>query len=285
MSSKTIALLNMKGGVGKTTLSVNLAWVLSVHYRHKVLLIDLDPQFNASQWLMQAEEWDKHRKEKGTVANVLLDHGAPAMPIKAAKAPAQSIIKKAIFRRWKAKHSAALLDFLPSELELSRAIKAPSNVPYKLEKALEEIRNDYDHIIIDCAPTDSVLTDTALMASDFVLVPMRPDRFSVLGYAQISRALNTFRGDYPDPHKVKDLGVVFTMVEGNSLLESECMTEVASQASYVFKAQIDTSRSFAKAVKEHLPVFATSHTRNKTKSTLTRLVEEVRNRAASLSAS
>jgi chromosome partitioning protein len=60
----TISLLNMKGGVGKTTLAVNLACALPVFSDKRVLLIDLDPQFNASQWLLHAEQWDEHRKKK-----------------------------------------------------------------------------------------------------------------------------------------------------------------------------------------------------------------------------
>jgi chromosome partitioning protein len=171
-----------------------------------------------------------------------------------------------------------LLDFVPSELDLSRAIKAPAEIPYKLEKSLKEVRNNYDFVIIDCAPTDSVLTDTAMMASDYILVPMRPDRFSILGYAQIGEALANFRNAYPDPHGVKDLGVVFTMVTGDSQLEKDNMKEVSQQASYVYDTQIGHSRSFSRAVKEHAPVFWTTHARSQTKSTLVGLVQEMEGR-------
>lgn len=177
----TIALLNMKGGVGKTTLAVNLAWHLCRRGRKKVLLIDLDPQFNASQYTMNYEEWLNHRDKQGTVADLLLEPRRPRMRIK--KKASQESIGKFIFRREKSYHGG-LLDVLPSELDLSQAIKAPQGIAYLLERKLEGFREAYDFVFIDCAPTDSILTDTALMASDFVLTPVKPDRFSVLGYGQ-----------------------------------------------------------------------------------------------------
>src|ERR1035437_10901434 len=69
----TISLLNMKGGVGKTTLAVNLAWHFFDHELKNVLLVDLDPQFNATQYLMDFTAFDAHRKSAGTVADLLLD--------------------------------------------------------------------------------------------------------------------------------------------------------------------------------------------------------------------
>jgi chromosome partitioning protein len=273
----TISLLNMKGGVGKTTLAVHLAYALAWIRNQRVLLIDLDPQFNASQWLMEADEWDIHRRRKGTIADVLLEPDRALLTVRNKRKSAQSRLKRAIVNVGTL-DGGGLLDFVPSELDLSRAIKAPAEIPYKLEKDLKEIRGDYDYVIIDCAPTDSILTDTAMMASNYVLVPMRPDRFSILGYAHIGEALSNFRSKYPDPHAVQDLGVVFTMVMGNSGLEQECMQEVAQQASYVYDTQIGYSKSFSKAVKEHAPVFWTSHARSRVKATLVKLLEEMEGR-------
>ena len=149
-----------------------------------MLLIDLDPQFNASQWLMEADEWDIHRRRKGTIADVLLEPDRALLTVRNKRRKAQPRLKRAIVNVGTV-DGGGLLDFVPSELDLSRAIKAPAEIPYKLEKDLKEVRSDYDYVIIDCAPTDSILTDTAMMASNYVLVPMRPDRFSILGYAHI----------------------------------------------------------------------------------------------------
>ena len=126
-------------------------------------------------------------------------------------------------------------DLLPSELALGKAVKNPQGVDYALEKALRSIKNPYDYVIIDCAPTDSVLTATALMAADYILVPVRPDRFSILGYGGILEAIDEFREVYPDPHCVRDLGVVFTQVNGENSIQEQCMKDVRKQASYVFR--------------------------------------------------
>jgi len=217
-----ISLINMKGGVGKTTLAVNLAWNLCRRFSKKVLLIDLDPQFNASQYLMKFDEWEEHKRTKGTIADILLEPRSSSISIsKKKKRKKSSPILDYVFKKETAWRGGQL-DILPAELALAQAVKNPHGVAYKLEKSLASVQLHYDYVIIDCAPTDSVLTDTALMASDFILVPVKPDRFSVLGYAQIQETLEGFRETYPDPHKVSDLGVVFTQVRGDSSIENEC---------------------------------------------------------------
>lgn len=172
---------------------------------------------------------------------------------------------------------------MPSDLTLARAIKSPEGVPYKLEKALQQVVPSYDYIIIDCAPTDSVLTDTALMASDYVLIPMRPDRFSVLGYALMQETLEAFRNTYPDPHGTQDLGVVFTQVSRETDIEQNCMDEMEQQAEYVFQSSIPRSvRSYTKSVLTRRPIFDTSYVHRRTKQALTSVIREMKSRIADL---
>lgn len=165
---------------------------------------------------------------------------------------------------------------------MSQAVKSPTGIPYLLEKRLESVRNKYDFIFIDCAPTDSVLTDTALMASDFVLTPVKPDRFSVLGYGQIQSILEVFRDSFPDPHSVADLGVVFTQVEGNSDIEKESMDVIEQQADYVFETAIYRSRSYLSSVQQQAPVFDTRYAHSVTKTALNQLVMEMNGRIEAL---
>lgn len=279
-AARTISLLNMKGGVGKTTLAVNLAWHLCRRGRKRVLLVDLDPQFNSSQYLMTGDEWESHRKHRGTVADVLIEPHTPRMSL-SKKPPKPVPVSKYIFRK-ETRFTGGRLDLLPSELALSKAVKNPDRVPYRLEKALETIRGQYDFIFIDCAPTDSVLTDTALMASDFVMVPTRPDRFSVLGYALLQETFESFRAALPDPHRVKDLGVVLTQVVGGSDIESQTIQDITDAANYVFNTQIPQSRSYLRALHGKTPVFDTRYTRSFTKFILTSLVNEMNTRIATL---
>src|ERR1017187_6210240 len=111
--SETIALLNMKGGVGKTTLAFNLAWYLHKAEQANVLLIDLDPQFNATQCVMDYKTFEVHRKQKGTIADLLIDQPQLALKTKKNKKnPAGAL--------YRVKTTAGKgFDLLPAELQLA----------------------------------------------------------------------------------------------------------------------------------------------------------------------
>jgi chromosome partitioning protein len=270
----TISLLNMKGGVGKTTLAVNLAWHMYQNGPNNILLVDLDPQFNATQYVMDYTAFDKHRKNNGTIADLLIDR--PNLKLKIGKKTPQDKHKTFYNIKKTSKHH---FDLLPSELNLAWAVKNPAQMEYKLEKFLDGIRADYDYIIIDCAPTDSVLTTMALTASDFILVPVRPDRFSILGYANLLETIEIFRNNCPDKHKVKELGIVFTQVTNNSTVERECMDDLRLQASgqkgYVFAAMLNYSGSYIRAVQAQTPIFQTLYARNSSKMAISKIVKEM----------
>ena len=272
--STTISLLNMKGGVSKTTLAVNLAWHMYQRGHHNVLLIDLDPQFNATQYVMDYTEFDEHRRSKGTIANLLIDQ--PTLKLRESKKTRRDKCKT--FYNID-KTSKYRFDLLPSELDLAWVVKNPAQMEYKLEKFLSGVRESYDYIIIDCAPTDSVLTTMALTASDYILVPVRPDRFSILGYANLVETIKLFRSNCPDEHNVKELGIVFTQVTGNSSVEKECMNEirveVASQKGYVFTATLDYSTSYIRAVQDQTPIFRTLYARRNSRHAISRIVKEM----------
>lgn len=275
----------MKGGVGKTTLAVNLAWVLCRRFHKKVLLVDLDPQFNASQYLMIYEEWEKHKIKKGTVADILTNMHQSLMkfPSPSTKKP-KIDARKYLFEK-ETTANGGRLDILPSELSLALAIKNPHGVPQKLENYLKQVSQYYDYIIIDCAPTDSVLTDTALMASDYILVPVKPDRFSILGYAQIQGCLTTFKNTYHDPHNTKDLGVVFTQVQDEQGIEYTCIEEVISLANHTFSTKLKSSRSYLRSVHEKTPISDTKYSHLVTRTSIERLIREIERRIRDLSES
>lgn len=276
----TISLLNMKGGVGKTTLAVNLAWYMHQQDEKNVLLIDLDPQFNATQYVMDYSDFATHRKSKGTIADLLLDQ--PRMDLRAKKvrsAPGTALhnVERSASKRF---------DLLPAELDLAWVVKNPAQMDFRLEKLLAGLRDAYDYVFIDCAPTDSVLTTMALTASDFLLVPMRPDRFSVLGYINLLNTVETFRNNCPDPHKVKDLGVVFTQVTAKSSVEQDAMNEVkaiaSKQGGYVFDADFKHSPSFVRAVQNQTPIFRTLYAHRKSRMAASSVADEMMTRIEAL---
>lgn len=277
---RAISLLNMKGGVGKTTLAVNLAWSLYRNQKHRVLLVDLDPQFNSSQYLLTYDAWDAHRKAKGTVANILLDAQRSRMTI------SETVTQEEISILAKIEHQKVregYLYLLPSELALARAVKNPQGVEFRLQKLLDRWSKYFDYILIDCAPTDTVLTATALMASNYVLVPIQPDRFSILGYGMMQEVLVNFRSDYPDPKKVADLGVVFTQVSReNHPIEKKCKEDVMKAAPYVFKTEIHRSNAYLRAVYEKTPIFDTRFARAVTRTEILSLAREMGERIAKI---
>jgi chromosome partitioning protein len=281
---KTIALLNMKGGVGKTTLAVNLAWSLSRHQGLRVLLVDLDPQFNASQYLMTYDNWDAHRKKHGTVANILLDAQRTRMALKDDTVKREEFSILASIERNNAKKSYLYL--LPSELDLAKAVKNPQGVEFRLQKLLDRWENYFDYVLLDCAPTDTVLTATALMASNYVLVPIKPDRFSILGYGLMQETLANFQSDYPNPKKVADLGVVFTSVSIEPHpIEAKCKADVKKSAQYIFKTEIHISTSYLRAVYEKTPIFDTRFAHSVPRGEMVALASEISARIAAIEGS
>jgi|HubBroStandDraft_6_1064221.scaffolds.fasta_scaffold01756_14 chromosome partitioning protein len=277
----TIALLNMKGGVGKTTLAVNLAWHMHQNENANVLLVDLDPQFNSTQYVMDYSSFENHGKKAGTIADLLIDQ--PKLDVR--------------LKRVKSNPSAALhtieesggkkFDLLPAELSLAWVVKNPAQMDYRLEKLLNKIKSAYDYIFIDCAPTDSVLTTMALTASDFLMIPMRPDRFSILGFTNLMSTIKTFRANCPDPHDVQILGVVFTQVTGISAVEQQLMDEIAlsvkREKMYLFSSSLRHSKSFMRSVNDQTPIFQTLYAKGNTKMAAKNIADELRNRIAVLS--
>ena len=279
-----ISFLNMKGGVGKTTLTVNVGWYLYI-YGAKVLIVDLDPQFNATQYLMKYEAFEKHRTEKGTLADILIDQ--PVFQMNASerkKQDAKEVIVK--IADWPEDNSC--IHLLPSELNLGWVVKNPAQMEYKLEKFLQKVRDNYDYILIDCAPTESVLTTMALNASNYVITPIRPERYGILGYANFLSNLKAFKENCQDPNNVKALGVIFTQVTSHDI-ETVCIKEIKAIAlkdsDYIFTGQLSHSRIYARAIHNQTAAFLTKHARKNTSIEMKNIVEEMKARIVQLSGS
>lgn len=210
---KLTAIINMKGGVGKTTLSYNLSFELAGR-GNRVLLVDLDPQSNATLVCMSNDEISQHKTSgKRTITNLFLDAYEPRVPL-ALPPAAGPKLKDYVFDvpLGSAAATNSALHFIPSDIYLSSVLRGINLGPYTLETLItEEVRNEYDYILIDCAPTYSALTTIALNTCRSVLIPMISDTFGKHGTDLMQQILEEHKHDFGVDVRV--IGVVFTMVK------------------------------------------------------------------------
>ncbi|MBW5778571.1 ParA family protein [Listeria monocytogenes] len=199
--SKVIALANQKGGVGKTTSSVNLSSSLAFSGK-KVLLVDIDPQGNASSGV---------GVNKGEIEHCIYDVLVDDVAI-------QDVLQKTDLDNLNV--IPATIQLAGAEVELVPAISRE----IRLKKAIDSIRDDYDYVIIDCPPSLGLLTLNALTAADSVLIPVQCEYYALEGLSQL---LNTIR--IVQKHLNEDLqieGVLLTMLDARTNLGIQVIEEV-----------------------------------------------------------
>lgn len=258
----SVSLINMKGGVGKTTLAFNLAWYAFFKKNKKVLVVDLDPQANASQYLMGAVKYlDYIKKNKGTIVEIL-EQFTPSY----SSAPSPTVIQPEKVITSIRSSGKSKIDLIPSRLELAWTLKNPTSKDHLLAKFLAENAQDYDLILIDCAPTESILTLSAYRASQFVLVPVKPEFLAAIGLPLLVRSLNDFHSMFGQ-HQVKIAGVVFTDADPQHVKpehlagRNDVKAVAASNGWTVFKTELRHSDSYPKGARTGEPIFLTDYAR------------------------
>ncbi|MET0647611.1 MAG: ParA family protein [Pyrinomonadaceae bacterium] len=260
--AKTVSLINMKGGVGKSTLTVNLAWHFAAYrnWLKKVLVVDLDPQFNASQYLVGVSGYqDMLNDGKPTIWDIFEQHTRTPSGKRGAFDAAEAVRNVAHIQ------GGGRIDLIPSRLELALSLKSPGQKGRLLPKVLSNLESDYDLILIDCAPTESILTTSAYLSSNYILVPVKPEYLSTIGLPLLVTSMQDFKEEYEE-HELELAGVVFNATTNYSPEEQHSKREVKELAAendwYVFNSEVTYSRSYPKGAREGQPIFRTSYARS-----------------------
>lgn len=227
---RIIAVANQKGGVGKTTTSINLSACLAEAGK-KILVIDLDPQGNTTSGL----GIDKNQMEN-SVYELMLDE----CTVK------QSVHKTPIDN----------LNLIPSNVNLSGAeieLLGISEKEYILKGAIDYIRDDYDYVIIDCPPSLNMLTVNAMTTADTILVPIQCEYYALEGISQLIHTIDLVQ-ERLNPH-LKMEGVVFTMYDSRTNLSNEVVDNVKNNLNTtIYKTIIPRNVRLAEAPSHGLPI-------------------------------
>ncbi|YAI82491.1 MAG: ParA family protein [cyanobacterium endosymbiont of Rhopalodia sterrenbergii] len=268
-----ISTVNMKGGVGKTTLTVNLATCLAKYHGKRVLVLDLDSQISATLSLISPHEFAKTRKKRRTLSYLLKNI---IQPNPYSKLDVHDIVQPYIC-------NIEGLDLLPGDLELydeyhiseilHKQAVTFSNHDFEtvwnhferflIKKIITSVIEHYDLVIMDCAPGYNLLTRSGLAASHYYLLPARPEPLSVVGIQLLERRIAKLKESYQktDPLNLNLLGIVF-ISSGGGLL-SRYYNRVIKRVKQdfnpyqLFDTLIPMDVNVAKAVDNFRPVVVT----------------------------
>ncbi|NIA11889.1 MAG: AAA family ATPase [Nitrospiraceae bacterium] len=240
---KVVSFINMKGGVGKTTMAVNIGYTIAKNFGKKVLLIDVDPQMNATQYTLKEDQViDILENPKKTIYGILFDeYDFPTITSTQSRDP--DIGFNAIFG------IENNFDIIPSHLKII-GINL-NETPLRLRKCIKDnrLKDKYDLIILDSPPTISAYTRVSLLASDAYVVPMKTDFLSLFGLPLLESYIQRLRREFD--LNLEFLGIILTMVRTDWKIYRDVKKELLEKPEWknkIFEDELKNRTIVAKAL-------------------------------------
>ncbi len=271
---KIISVINYKGGVGKTTVTSNIAAELAARGK-RVLLLDMDAQASLTFSFLTPDYWHSNLQHSHTIKTYFdnISQGLPTIPL------SQLVVRPAVVNQLiQSKGSSGFIDIISShlglinvDLELATLLGGANmnqakinyiKVHGKLRDSIKDLAtNNYDVVLIDCPPNFNIVTKNALIASDQILIPAKPDYLSTLGIDYLHRSVNQLFKEFNEfaamdatiqPATSGVLGVVFTMIQ------IYASTPIAAQQQYITQTKNLNIPIFENFFRENKSIFATA---------------------------
>ena len=223
-----ICTINLKGGVGKTTTTVAIGEMMTQAFRKRVLIIDLDPQTNATTMLIGEERWEELNKNGQTLAQLFKD------ALMEDPESHRFDLEKTLQRGVSNVRDVQNLDLIPSSIDLidvqDRLVTMPSGRFYSnnptevLSRALKPVLENYDYVLIDCPPNLGLITLNGLRIAHGYIIPTIPDVLSTYGIPQIVTRIKSFADSIREP--IEPYGIVVTKYQSNSSLHNRTLKQL-----------------------------------------------------------